>query len=589
MPLQESPQSAANIATFGGVAHAAAILNYSVPLPGSYRGSRVIELANLGIAAGDWSAEATGAATAPRARRADGTIDRELAVHEFSRLAIGGGIRGDRVAAFFKEQPEGLPDPRMAMSAAGAGPRVMPVGAPGDIGLTPDPDGSGGLAPAWDKYLAGLAGGVLARPYLTADHVVGTYSGANPQPAQTTPTLFLIEEYMVSSFATDYGLGKTVRTVTLLPGEQMDINLRTWRSSTQREQQGSSIFDSVSQASTAKFSGQVQQQSSNRSLTVNDLSWHAEASVSGGFLGFVSASVSGGGGGSLHAERESFASTMSNAIDEHAQEASSAREASVTSNSEMESTAGSEETTSRVIRNVNMRRTLNFVFRELNQRFDTYTHLVGVKVAFSNGTAGSWVETPVSGLRGFLRRLLNAPAMADAVASAIVGEISAIFDVNDAPVQALETVAFGTDANGPRWSAPAAPAPQQDAAGNWIYPPPTANTFYRFRRGPLSVRPDGHAPVPYPVDGVVIALSEVVLRTDSVVVEALLGQADALDEYAMASQKADAEAKSLVNDRTRLVNAALDALPLDASRVDAFATAEDATHDDTFRVALDNH
>ena len=62
----------------------------------------------------------------------------------------------------------------------------------------------------------------------------------------------------------------------------------------------------------------------------------------------------------------------------------------------------------------------------------------------------------------------------------------------------------------------------------------SSDVRWRFRPGALSQDPDDHE-----ITGVIMNRSDAVLRTDNLVVEALLGQADALDPYAAAVQAVD--------------------------------------------------
>ncbi|HEY8569871.1 hypothetical protein, partial [Microbulbifer sp.] len=112
---------------------------------------------------------------------------------------------------------------------------------------------------------------------------------------------------------------------------------------------------------------------------------------------------------------------------------------------------------------------------------------------------------------------------------------------------------------------------------NGEFPVPTPTSYYRFKTGPLHQDNTSN-----PVDGVLLNDSRITMRTDSVIVEALLGQADALDEYAMAIQRAAANKETLANDRERLVQAAIAEAKLedrletivDLNRLCAVETAE---------------
>jgi hypothetical protein len=102
--------------------------------------------------------------------------------------------------------------------------------------------------------------------------------------------------------------------------------------------------------------------------------------------------------------------------------------------------------------------------------------------------------------------------------------------------------------------------------GNGDFEPPTDDMYYRFRPGPLNQDGESH-----PVDGVPLSANEITMRTDSVVVEALLGQADALDAFAMEVQEAAATKDTLANTRERLILETLQAIDDPAQRAELAA------------------
>jgi hypothetical protein len=82
------------------------------------------------------------------------------------------------------------------------------------------------------------------------------------------------------------------------------------------------------------------------------------------------------------------------------------------------------------------------------------------------------------------------------------------------------------------------------------YPAPTADgrLYYRFKRGPLGQGPGTE----HPVDGVLLQERTIVMATDSVAVEALVGVEEALDEYSHDLQVEAIREKQLANDREQL-------------------------------------
>src|SRR5690606_35255105 len=71
--------------------------------------------------------------------------------------------------------------------------------------------------------------------------------------APPEPALFLVQVVGISSFLGDYGLGKTVKTFTLLPGEVTNIHTRTWRATEESKSQASSIIDSYDESAQERF------------------------------------------------------------------------------------------------------------------------------------------------------------------------------------------------------------------------------------------------------------------------------------------------------------------------------------------------
>ncbi|HXH14465.1 MAG TPA: hypothetical protein VNP04_32460 [Alphaproteobacteria bacterium] len=560
MPLTETPQAATNIIAFGGTPDGAAKINYSVPQPGVVRNRRILALdnADLGLTDSDWNTTAKNKTVLPTKDQDLKQIasDPDASLNLYTQLLKSAGIRMDKVIDFAQawaalkegERTAGAERPLVER-------RLSPQPGPGPTGpVFPPVDPR--LLNGYLEFKQALGEGRLTLPYPDAN---GDLQGNSPPPSLTPkPQLFLVEYYDLSSFLGDYGLGRTIKTFTLMPGEAVSIRVRTWRSSETRRRESSSIFDSFGAESNNRFTGSVQRETTDRQTQSEKLGWHVEGTVNASW-GWGNATVSGGANGEYHGSRESFASSVMNAAQEHAQSASSKREASVESSTESTEKVENEESVEREIRNVNLRRTLNFVFRELNQEYLVKLSLVEIRVAFSNGTPGSWREVPLPGLRTLLTDTLTAPNKVDATAQTLLGVIGTVFDESDAPQETLELITMA--ANGGGWTVTPA---QRDATGK--FPEPTHTRFYRFKRGAI-----GQEDKPQRVKGVLMREDKVVLRTDSVVVEALLGQADALDEYAMLSQKADAEAKDIANARNRLINETLDAITDEKERLEVYS------------------
>jgi hypothetical protein len=598
MALADAPAVATKIIKFDGDPGITARLDYNVEMPGSLRGRRITELTELGIEDADWAPSSKArdvdlaAEVGLRAAGAGFDYDREQAIALWLRMARAAGVRGDHIG----EVERWLASPRLQEQLSEEGrrkPRPLPEEEPRERDprdrdrdsepLLPEVAGSEierrplrrpPLADALDDYLEGLKSGAFKLP--APDGSGGATTTVVRAPADTSPpepALFLVEVYAISWFPAAYGLGKTVKTITLLPGEEMTIHTRTWRSSELTVKESTSIFDSHSTEASDRFRSAVQSETTDKQTQSSSRKWHVEANASASW-GFGSASVKAGASGEYQASREQFAKQVNDASQEHAQQASSKRDTTVTSSTERIEKREDEETIERVIRNVNLRRTVNFVFRELNQRYVTKVHLIEVKIAFTNGTPGTWREVPISGLRRLLGEKLQEWSKVDEVATEILGLIGVVFDKDETPVSVLEKVTLKE--HGDAWERADA---KRDANGH--FPAPTPDVYYRFKRGPLAQDADQTVP------GVVVVDDDVVLRTDGLVVEGLLGEADALDEYAMISQKADAETKALQNVRADIVNRGLNKID-DGAKL-AAAYAEIVHSNGAVKVELEQH
>jgi hypothetical protein len=415
-------------------------------------------------------------------------------------------------------------------------PLPLDIPEPGSSKPPKDQQDEDDAANGFTASLSQLDHGVLQVP------VGGVFGGTSSTDIDLEepprPALFIVQSVGISSFLGDYGLGRTVKTFTLLPGETASIHTRTWRATEESISLASSIIDSYDESSRERFEETVTNETTDKATQEKTENWYAEAEAKGS-LGIASASVSGGGGGEYSSGTEEFSRALDNAVSEHTAEASSHRENTVTSSSESSVSTEEEEVVERTIKNINVRRVLNFTFRVLNQKYEVKTHLKDVHIAFSNGNVGSWREVPISGLRGLIEEVIE-PEHVDEVCSGIVGAIAIVRDANESPVQVLEQVLLnkcGTDFQ----------TRDAEPGDNCVYPPPSKNgrLYYRFKRGPLAQGPDEE----FPVEGVVLSKREIVMATDSVVVEALLGQEDALDSYSHDLQIEAIREKRLANDK----------------------------------------
>lgn len=369
------------------------------------------------------------------------------------------------------------------------------------------------------------------------------------QESTAEPRVSLVETYKLSNFLGDYGAGRTVQTFSLLPGEKHEISVKTYRQSETTREAATSILDGYSKETADSFGEELHSENSRRDTSEENFSYHAEAKASASW-GWGSASVSGGVAGSTASSRESFAKNVSNTTKKHAAKTSAKRNVEVNTSSTSTETSGTEKSIKREIENINLSRTLNFVFRQMNQEFISLLHLVDVRLAFHNGDSRSYREFTLAELDPMLDELVD-PDEHDTVRDAVWEALYFVFDYQGEHVPAIEEHALAME-NGD---------PLENQDGIDLLDPDTKKppSFWRFiPRASTYMRPASDTPGlesearPGPtVEGIILNASTVSLATDGVIVEALLGQGEALDRYSQRLQEETAESRELSNELLR--------------------------------------
>jgi hypothetical protein len=569
VPDLSTPVVAGALAAFGeGKGSNSATINLDVPLPGAHSMERVVPLELDG---GAFAAAASQAGTS--------LVEQGVVQGDQGRLT---GVDAGRLAEFYRRAVPATARPSLR-HVAEVGGDVAPLLSAridgGDLRALAA-DGVGLLERRAlvnefddvviqrrrvDSYLDNLSAKVAALPQvqrmpqltIPVRGLGNSIQQVTINPvAPPTPTIALLETWELRSYLGDYGLGRTLQTFSLLPGEKTTITVETWRTESATREDATSIFDSSDTAAQTRFTSDVMNSSGAAFQDQGgwSLSVATSASASGSFLGIVSGSASMSAGFAANHQESSqrFSNQVSKSASEHASQVNNSRRQSVDSSSSSSTAAGTATTTVRELSNTNLRRVLNFVFRELNQTYDTYVVLRDIRVAFFNGNPGSADVVPISELRRLIDRHID-PARAEEVARQVLSLCAQRLDAGEDLVTTLEV---GTNPDGVKYDWKPAKLKGDgsiDFAGNVL----DTDVRWRFRQGALSANPNGPT-----IEGVIMNRSSVVLRTDNLVVEALLGQADALDPYASALQALDLVDRDAQTDgrvaETRHENDALD-------------------------------
>lgn len=387
------------------------------------------------------------------------------------------------------------------------------------------------------KVLRSIQPSTMAREMLDGRVPVAHYTmGGRPTvkyvvaPPVIKPKLMLVERYRLSTFLGNYGAGRTVKTFSLLPGEHTTISIKTFRKTSEERQEASSILDSYTTETAEEFEQSVTAEQSHKEEHEQSFAYHAEAKAEARW-GWGSASASGGVEGSSNAAREESAKNIATATSKHAAEASAKREVEVDTNYEVKEETGEETSIERQLENINLSRTLNFVFRQMNQEFVTLLHLVDVRVGFTNG--GFAVRSGTGTLGGIKYREVSLPDLGELLEDIIVeeqreqvqqlieGELSNIFDYRGEARSLIEHVEL----------------PGADTGQTYLRVNPDLRDTYQDETGNE-----------FTVPGIILSAEKNIMRTEGIVVEALLGGGESLDDYAQKLQAEEVRKRLLENE-----------------------------------------
>jgi hypothetical protein len=385
------------------------------------------------------------------------------------------------------------------------------------------------------------------------------------EPTEADPRLYLVEIYRLSSFLGNYGAGRILKTMTLLPGEKTKVSIKTYTKTEQQSKNASSILDSFTQESSDDFENSVQDEQSDKRNSSKTFEYHAEAEASASW-GWGSAKVSGGVKGGTNSAREEFSKNVSNATQKHAAKASAKRDVQINTSYEVKEETGEETSIEREIENINLSRTLNFVFRQMNQEFFTFLTLVDVRVAFFNNFAELAREVALPELQSLLDQFVLADKHAEA-RQVIVEQLQNVFDYEGVSKSVIEEKVLSDN-----------------------------DKYLRFVRAQVSDYKDKITKAEFSIPGFIMAVTKNVMRTEGVIVEALLGQGEALDGYATRLQElevtrreAEVAQKQTEAQRAELLNQVIRDNDADRAKLLVDLTCPCGPDSEVLRVTVDSN
>jgi hypothetical protein len=350
-----------------------------------------------------------------------------------------------------------------------------------------------------------------------------------PPTSLGRPRIFIIESYLLSSYLGNYGAGRTIKTLTLLPGEKTKLTFKTFHSEETQSKQASTILDSFTEESAADFESTLNHEQSDKQNYSQSLQYeiNAKAHASWGWGGI---DISGGVKSAANSTREEFVKNISNVTQKHTSKASAKRDINISTEYESKIQSTEETVTEQEIQNINVSRTLNFIFRQINQEFITFLHLVDIRIGYffdvNPADQTTWIqkEVPLSDLDSLLT-LFIVPGRAQEVKNAILNQLSPIINYKgDAINDFITSVSLSSTPNGP-----------------------AVRTYFRVNKDYTATYVDPSTNTTRIVPGIIMSANKYVLRTDGVVVESLLGAGDALDSYSHGLQNESVKDKTYHN------------------------------------------
>jgi hypothetical protein len=563
-----APQSPSPLITFEDQGKAA-VLSYNVPEPTSYNGQLVLSLMERGPEAPPDSDIARYLAP-PRAGAALGALTREAVLNAmrngfddpsiFPNLGVPPGTlkyvdrnstprywrnMGMQASSVYYAVYTGVLCPNAITEWAGSEFYVTDTGE-NNYGQPIAPKPGNNLI---DDALMALSPDEVYAQLQAGFRLIISIDGSNRYTYRwVLPSdkvrLAIIEKHRLTTYLGSYGAGRTIQTFSLLPGEKTRLVFKTYKKTITDAKAASSILDSYTEDSANEFEKAVSSEHASKEDEKHSHEWHVEAEAEQNW-GFVSVKASAGYKGSANSSREQAARNMANATQKHAAKASSKRDISINQATETKTETGEESGIEREIQNINVGRTLNFVFRQMNQEFITILHLTDVQLGYYDSSFGVKrfnigemdklldlaVAPPPYGLEPSEQQAWTAAAR-QAIRSRILDELSNIVDHQDQAVSFVEQRTISSAPDG--------------AGGTVVLDSPI--TYWRTRNDMTSTYADPTSGAAFSVPGVILAVTKNVMRTDGIIVEAVLGQGNGLDDYSQSLQGESVRSKKLEND-----------------------------------------
>jgi hypothetical protein len=364
-------------------------------------------------------------------------------------------------------------------------------------------------------------------------------SGDKPEPRDSVdepgpPRLFFVEHYHLTNFVSDYGTGRIIKTFSLMPGEKAQLSISSFTREALKANDASSVLDSYSEETLEDFEKSVRAEQTGSSTSTESKKIKASASASASW-GWGEAKASGSYSKASSEARSRFASNVASATAKNTARASAARNVEINTSVERSRETEETESTYRTVENINLDRTLNFIFYQMNQRYVSLIHLTEIELGYDDGN-GNLTVVPLYEMRALLERVVK-EAKVDEAQSAIFNALREIRDYRGRKVEGFITedawLSIGDKEN-----------PSQELSLDKA----KKVQYLRVNHDYVSSFEELGTGREYFVDGVLLEALPLILRTDGVYVESLLGQTTAWSPHTEKIKAEELKALQIKND-----------------------------------------
>ncbi len=372
------------------------------------------------------------------------------------------------------------------------------------------------------------------KPILQQDIFGKTSIKYTSRPPKNTPKIAIELKLKMCSFLGDYGAGKTIKTFSLLPGEKTKISIRHWEHNEDTRSQASNVLDSLSQSSANELQNIIESETIH---TTEESSTDSSNFGGGGGLnvgldlGVVEVGIGGNvDGGTSKAFNSGISDSVRNLVNStstHVSKSDALRQIEVNTETSSSSSSENEENISRELENINKSRVLNFVFRQLLQEYYSITYLDDISIVYADGYSKK--ATRLSGLDDFLKSLVPNVTIRNNIKASILNKLCNIYDYEGTRQQFIECVEEELSC-----TIKCDCLPKME---------PEKVCYFRKRKGLQQSYKTKT------VDGIILDVTHRIVRTPALVVDALLGQGEALDCYNQRLQIAATDDAKLHNDK----------------------------------------